>query len=402
MPPKTSRSETLILNKLFKTTLNILIINDDFVRDYTKLLLRIIIYFDQQNSHMSQGVAKTFVQLITTLLERSGGEGKKDLILESVKEVLQEKDFKIEKVSDLVGFFDTKGLLKEGLVYILPEFEQWKECLTILANKVGKQNSDLADAMRNAIEWVVKQDIIEELVLEQKEVEKRLNTLRRAKHKLPDIKLSNEEYIDEEQENEEQVKEELELDNACNLIGRVANFIHDKSTTDDILGLISNTTAAINSLPDEFKVEKTIMLSDLKFQQALLKRKEFSITSKEDVEQKKSIYQDAKKLFTESYKISAEIINELISNEEMSNSELLTSGLLQQAGIILEEKKLDDTMSRFTHRIERQFEQSLEMREEAKKSMENKGKEWFGRLKKVVKICLKNLWNILYYMKNTK
>lgn len=124
MPPKTSRSETLILNKLFKTTLNILIINDDFVRDYTKLLLRIIIYFDQQNSHMSQGVAKTFVQLITTLLERSGGEGKKDLILESVKEVLQEKDFKIEKVSDLVGFFDTKGLLKEGLVYILPEFEQ--------------------------------------------------------------------------------------------------------------------------------------------------------------------------------------------------------------------------------------------------------------------------------------
>lgn len=168
------------------------------------------------------------------------------------------------------------------------------------------------------------------------------------------------------------------------------------------MGLISNTTAAINSLPDEFKVEKTIMLSDLKFQQALLKRKEFSITSKEDVEQKKSIYQDAKKLFTESYKISAEIINELISNEEMSNSELLTSGLLQQAGIILEEKKLDDTMSRFTHRIERQFEQSLEMREEAKKSMENKGKEWFGRLKKVVKICLKNLWNILYYMKNTK
>ena len=66
----------------------------------------------------------------------------------------------------------------------------------------------------------------------------------------------------------------------------------------------------------------------------------------------------------------------------MSNPELLTSGLLQQAGIILEEKKLDDTMSRFTHRIERQFEQSLEMREEVKKSMENKGKEWFGRLKK--------------------
>lgn len=133
----------------------------------------------------------------------------------------------------------------------------------------------------------------------------------------------------------------------------------------------------LEKVHDDFKIEKIMISCDIKFQRALIRKKE--LTSQINMKDKVTVGKDV----LDCIKLSYEESESLVSQLKVEDGDLLISALLQQAAILHVQYLIVSDVNKLEQKTKEDIDELEKSREVMKNSMENGHIKWVNRLKEL-------------------